>query len=134
MLRNSTGWEMSCCSKCIRKSQTLELGEPAVHLLHRFVQLRHGSKHCHLCQVKTVTCKLPRTMLPVVVGEDGKIVTDIARDAKVKVTLVKGGPHEESALFHLVGTAEAVKTAQYMMQIKIKERLAKGEGGIRYNR
>ena len=67
-------------------------------------------------------------MLPVVVGEDGKIVTDIARDAKVKVTLVKGGPHEESALFHLVGSAEAVKTAQYMMQIKIKERLAKGEG------
>jgi len=36
-------------------------------------------------QVKTVTCKLPRTMLPVVVGEDGKIVTDIARDAKVKL-------------------------------------------------
>ena len=85
-------------------------------------------------QVKTVTCKLPRTMLPVVIGEDGKIVTDIARDANVKITLVKGGPHEESALFNLLGGPQAVKTAQYMMQIKIKERLAKGEGGIRYNR
>ena len=98
-----------------------------------FAHLACGAIKSHF-QVKTVTCKLPRTMLPVVVGEDGKIVTDIARDAKVKVTLVKGGPHEESALFHLVGSAEAVKTAQYMMQIKIKERLAKGEGGIRYNR
>jgi hypothetical protein len=28
---------------------------------------------------KTVTCKLPKTMLPVVVGDDGKIVADIAR-------------------------------------------------------
>ena len=27
----------------------------------------------------TKTCKLPKTMLPVVVGEDGKVVTDIAR-------------------------------------------------------
>ncbi len=28
---------------------------------------------------KTVTCKLPKAMLPVVVGDDGKIVADIAR-------------------------------------------------------
>ena len=32
-----------------------------------------------LCLVRTVTCKLPKNMLPVVVGDDGKIVTDIAR-------------------------------------------------------
>ena len=30
---------------------------------------------------KTVTCKLPKAMLPVVVGDDGKIVADIARSA-----------------------------------------------------
>jgi hypothetical protein len=28
---------------------------------------------------KTITCKLPKAMLPVVVGDDGKIVADIAR-------------------------------------------------------
>ena len=27
-----------------------------------------------------VTCKLPKSMLPVVVGEDGKIVAEIAKD------------------------------------------------------
>jgi RNA recognition motif-containing protein len=85
-------------------------------------------------QLKTATCKLPRAMLPVVVGEDGKIVSDIAKAAKAKVTLVRSGAHQETAIFHLVGTPDAVKTAQYMMQIKIKEKMAKTQGGLRYNR
>lgn len=82
---------------------------------------------------KTTTCKLPKSMLNVVVGEDGKIVADIATDSKTKISLIKSAPQEESCLFHIVGTAENCKTAQYMMQIKIKEKLAKGNQG-RYNR
>ena len=72
-------------------------------------------------------------MLNVVVGEDGKIVADIATDSKTKISLIKSAPQVESCLFHIVGTAENCKTAQYMIQIKIKEKLAKGNQG-RYNR
>jgi len=82
---------------------------------------------------KTTTCKLPKAMLNVVVGEDGKIVTDIARDSKTKISLIKSAPQEDTCLFHIVGSPENCKTAQYMMQIKIKEKLAKGNQG-RYNR
>jgi len=82
---------------------------------------------------KTTTCKLPKSMLNVVVGEDGKIVADIARDSKTKISLIKSAPQEDTCLFHIVGSPENCKTAQYMMQIKIKEKLAKGNQG-RYNR
>ena len=99
-------------------------------------------------------------MLPCVVGEDGKIVTEIAKDSKTKITLVKCGEHEDQvlilflltllflillvlllllqpplkALFHVVGLPNAIKTAQYIMKIKVKEKIEKGEGGIRYNK
>lgn len=82
---------------------------------------------------KTVTCKLPRNMLSVVVGEDGKIITEIARDSHTKITLVKSQPTEDTCLFHLVGSPGNTKTAQYMMQIKIKEKMTKGSAP-RYNR
>ena len=120
-------------------------------------------------------------------------MTDIAGASKAKITLVKSNVSESTALFHILGTPDNVKTAQYMMkvllvtlaqntvtritdaldyvtldyvtldtvllntvtndtgihntvafvavildtvnlQIKIKERMEKGEGGIRYNR
>ena len=83
--------------------------------------------------MKTTTCKLPRAMLDVVVGEDGKVVTEIARESKAKISLVKSRLQEDSVMFHLVGSQEACKVAQYMMQIKIKEKLKGGSGG-RYNR
>ena len=51
-----------------------------------------------------VTCKLPKSMLPVVVGEDGKIVAEIAKDAGTKITLLASTPQEETVLFHIVGT------------------------------
>jgi len=82
---------------------------------------------------KTVTCKLPRNMLSVVVGEDGKIISEIARDSHTKITLVKSQPTEDTCLFHLVGSPANTKTAQYMMQIKIKEKMTKG-AAQRYNR
>ena len=82
---------------------------------------------------KTTTCKLPKSMLPVVVGEDGKIIAEIAKDAGVKITMLKAAPQEESVLFHLVGAPEHCKTAQYMMQIKIKERMT-NPNQMRYNR
>jgi len=72
-------------------------------------------------EAKTVTCKLPKGMLNVVVGEDGKIIADIATDSKTKISLIKSAPQDESCLFHIVGTPENCKTAQYMMQIKIKK-------------
>ncbi|XP_023329967.1 polyadenylate-binding protein RBP45 [Eurytemora carolleeae] len=75
---------------------------------------------------RTITCKLPKQMLPVVVGDDGKIVADIARDSKTKITLIKAAPQETACLFHIVGNEQNCKTAQYMMQIKIKERVQKG--------
>lgn len=74
----------------------------------------------------TKTCKLPKAMLPVVVGEDGKIVTDIARDSKTKITLIKSAPQDQACMFHIYGTEQNCKTAQYIMQIKIKERTQKG--------
>ena len=43
-------------------------------------------------------------MLPVVVGEDGKIVAEIAKDSDTKITLLTSTPQEETALFHIVGT------------------------------
>lgn len=82
---------------------------------------------------KTLTCKLPKSMLNVVVGEDGKIVADIASDSKTKISLIKSAPQEDNCLFHIVGSPENCKTAQYMMQIKIKEKLTKGSQ-VRYNR
>jgi len=82
---------------------------------------------------KTTTCKLPKAMLNVVVGEDGKVIADIAGDSKTKISLIKSAPQDESCLFNIVGTGENCKTAQYMMQIKIKEKLAKGNQ-VRYNR
>ena len=51
-----------------------------------------------------VTCKLPKSMLPVVVGEDGKIVAEIAKDSDTKITLLTSTPQEETVLFHIVGT------------------------------
>ena len=51
-----------------------------------------------------MTCKLPKSMLPVVVGEDGKIVAEIAKDAGTKITLLASTPQEETVLFHIVGT------------------------------
>ena len=33
---------------------------------------------------RTITCKLPKQMLPVVVGDDGKIVADIARYSNIR--------------------------------------------------
>ena len=68
-----------------------------------------------------------------VVGEDGKIIAEIAKDAGVKITMLKAAPQEESVLFHLVGAPEHCKTAQYMMQIKIKERMT-NPNQMRYNR
>jgi len=79
-------------------------------------------------EAKTITCKLPKQMLPVVVGEDGKIVTDIARDSKTKISLLKSTPQEDSVLFHIIGSVDNCKTAQYMMQMRIKEKLARGGG------
>lgn len=83
---------------------------------------------------KTVTCKLPKSMLPVVVGEDGKIVSEIAKDSETKITLLASTPQEETVLFHIVGTPEHCKTAQYVMQIKIKERMTTHPSKLRYNR
>jgi len=82
---------------------------------------------------KTVTCKLPKSMLPVVVGEDGKIIAEIAKDSGTKITMLKPAPQEENVLFHIVGSPDHCKTAQYMMQIKIKERMTK-PNQMRYNR
>lgn len=82
---------------------------------------------------KTVTCKLPKTMLSVVVGEDGKIISDIAKNSGTKITMLKVSPTEDTVLFHIVGTPENCKTAQYMMQIKIKERMT-NPNKMRYNR
>ena len=53
---------------------------------------------------KTVTCKLPKSMLPVVVGEDGKIVAEIAKDSDTRISLLTSTPQEETVLFHIVGT------------------------------
>ena len=50
-------------------------------------------------------------------GEDGKIVTDIAGASKAKITLVKSNVSEATALFHILGTPDNVKTAQYMMKV-----------------
>jgi len=75
---------------------------------------------------RTITCKLPKQMLPVVVGEDGKIVSDIARDSKTKITLIKAGPQDQTCMFHIFGSEENCKTAQYIMKIKIKEKMQKG--------
>ena len=85
-----------------------------------------------------------------VVGEDGKIVAEIAKDAGTKITLLASTPQEETVLFHIVGTPgedipvtglhvnilplEHCKTAQYMMQIKIKERMTTHPSKLRYNR
>ena len=49
-----------------------------------FVQGTWGGGKDHNDSVKggkgrTITCKLPKQMLPVVVGEDGKVAADIAR-------------------------------------------------------
>ena len=82
---------------------------------------------------KTVTCKLPKNMLAVVVGEDGKIIADIAKNSGTKVTMLKVAPQEDTVLFHIVGTPDRCKTAQYMMQIKIKERMT-NPNKMRYNR
>ena len=43
-------------------------------------------------------------MLPVVVGEDGKIVAEIAKDSDTRITLLASTPQEETVLFHIVGT------------------------------
>jgi len=72
---------------------------------------------------RTVTCRLPKQMLPVVVGDFGKIVTDVARDSKTKITLIKAAPQETACMFHIVGSEENCKTAQYIMKIKIKEKM-----------
>ena len=69
----------------------------------------------------------------VVVGEDGKIVSDIAKNSGTKITMLKVSPNEETVLFHIVGTPENCKTAQYMMQIKIKEKMS-NPNKMRYNR
>ena len=47
---------------------------------------------------------MPKSMLPVVVGEDGKIVAEIAKDSDTKITLLTSTPQEETVLFYIVGT------------------------------
>ena len=39
-----------------------------------------------------------------VVGEDGKIVAEIAKDSDTRITLLASTPQEETVLFHIVGT------------------------------
>ena len=50
----------------------------------------------------------------------------VYRDSKTKITLVKSAPQDTTCLFHIVGSQENCKTAQYMMQRKIKEKMQKG--------
>ena len=67
-----------------------------------------------------VTCKLPKSMLPVVVGEDGKIVAEIAKDSDTRITLLASTPQEETVLFHIVGTpGEKIKFVLYFVFITI---------------
>ena len=42
------------------------------------------------------------------------------RDSKTKITLIKGAPQDQTCMFHIYGTDENCKTAQYIMKIKIK--------------
>ena len=58
-------------------------------------------------------------MLPVVVGEDGKIITEIARDSKTKITLVKSQPTEDVCLFHVVGTPATTKVSKKLKKMVV---------------
>ena len=49
-----------------------------------------------------------------VVGEDGKIVAEIAKDSDTRITLLASTPQEETVLFHIVGTpGEKIKFVLY---------------------
>ena len=69
--------------------------------------------------------RIPAKLVPKLIGERGKTITEICRDSKTKISIPRVQSEDEpNIVLTITGTKMNIKTAQYIMQ-----KLLKGGGG-----
>ncbi len=73
-------------------------------------------------EVTTSQVRIPSAMVPRLIGERGKNITEISRDSKTKITIPKvtSGEESKATVITITGTKMNIKTAQYLMQKLLK--------------
>lgn len=64
--------------------------------------------------------RIPAAMIPKLIGERGKTITEISRDSKCKITIPKNGAGEKNVVLTIHGLKSDIVTAQYIMQQVLK--------------
>mgnify|MGYP001190036232 CR=1 FL=1 len=65
--------------------------------------------------------RIPAKLVPKLIGERGKTITEICRDSKTKITIPRVQSDEEpNVILTITGTKMNIKTAQYIMQKLLK--------------
>jgi len=70
----------------------------------------------------TITSKvrIPAAAVSRLIGERGRTIADICRNAKVKITIPKNEANAESVVISVSGVKENIRTATYLMQKVVK--------------
>lgn len=64
--------------------------------------------------------RLPAKLVPKLIGERGKTISEICRDSKTKITIPKVHDDSPTVIITVTGTKGDIKTAQYLMQKLLK--------------
>ena len=77
------------------------------------------SKHIY-GNVTTSQVRIPTAMVGKLIGERGKNIVEVTRDAKVKINIPKVDHNVKHVVISITGQKENIKTAQYLMQKLLK--------------
>lgn len=64
--------------------------------------------------------RIPARLLPKLIGERGKTITEISRDSKTRITIPQNDDKGDNVILSVSGTKENIRTAQYLMQKILK--------------
>ena len=71
-------------------------------------------------EISTSQVRIPAKFVARLIGERGKVITEICRDSKTKVNIPRVIGEEENVVVTITGTKMNIKTAQYLMQRLLK--------------
>ncbi len=69
---------------------------------------------------KTSQVRIPAKLVPKLIGERGKTITEICRDSKTKINIPKVRDDEPNVVVTITGLKQDITTAQYIMQKLLK--------------
>jgi predicted PilT family ATPase len=70
--------------------------------------------------VTTSKVRIPSGLVPKLIGERGKTITQLCRDTKTRISVPKAEEGNTNVIVLIEGQPEDIKTAQYMMQKILK--------------